>query len=75
MPDKLQRHFNTIGIGLYALALIIVSIAFHDYALRVHWILWGVATVLWFFLMTYLGYKKANMIRAKPLSEKSFGPP
>ena len=72
MPDKLQRHFNTIGIGLYALALIIVSIAFHDYALRVHWILWGVATVLWFFLMTYLGYKKSKHDPSKTFIRKVF---
>lgn len=53
MPDKLHRHFQWIGIALYLAALLVVSVCFHSYALRPLWILWGGATVLFFFGLTY----------------------
>ncbi|MBR4392167.1 MAG: glycosyltransferase family 39 protein [Bacteroidales bacterium] len=57
MPNKLQRHFNLIGIALYGLALAIVSICFSHYALRPLWIAWGCGTVLFFFLCTYFCFQ------------------
>ena len=54
MPRKLHRHFVWVGIALYLLALVIVSIAFSAYTLRVEWWCWGIGTVTFYFLATYL---------------------
>lgn len=53
MPDKLHRHFQWIGIGIYLAALLIVSVCWHGYALKPLWMAWGVGTVLCFFGLTY----------------------
>lgn len=50
---KLHRHFQWIGIGLYLVALLTVSVAFRNYALKPLWMLWGVGTVLFFFGLSY----------------------
>jgi len=54
MPERLHRHFQWVGIGIYLMALLIVSAWFRDYALKPLWMAWGVGTVLCFFLLTYL---------------------
>ena len=53
MPERLHRHFNILGLGIYAAALLIVSLLFRDHALKGQWMAWGIATVMLFFLMTY----------------------
>lgn len=54
MPKRLHRHFTWIGIAIYLLALLIVSIVFHEQALKPLWMAWGVGVVLFFFLLTYV---------------------
>lgn len=53
MPDKLHRHFQWLGVALYLAALLIVSVCFRAYSLKPLWMVWGVATVLFFFGLTY----------------------
>lgn len=54
IPDKLHRHFQWVGVAVYLLALLIVSVWFRPYALKPLWIAWGVGTVLFFFGLTWL---------------------
>ena len=63
MGNKLLRHISIIGIGLYVLALIVISVAFHEHALQLKWVLWGIGEVLFFFVLTsvfYPRWKKDN---------------
>ena len=53
MPDKLHRHFQWVGVGIYLAALLIVSICWRDYALKTLWMAWGIGTVLCFFGLSY----------------------
>ena len=53
MPEKLHRHFQWLGVGIYLMALLIVSICFRAYALKPLWMAWGIGTVLFFFGLTY----------------------
>lgn len=53
MPDKLHRHFQWMGVALYLAALLIVSVCFRSYALKPLWMVWGIATILFFFGLTY----------------------
>lgn len=54
MIGKLQKHFTWIGIGVYLLSLLIVSLWFRPYALRLEWWAWGIGTILFFFFLSYL---------------------
>ena len=58
MSTKLLKHINIIGIGLYLLALAVISVAFREHALQWKWILWGVGEVLFFFLLTTIFYPR-----------------
>ena len=58
MGTRLLRHINLIGIGLYVLALIAISVAFHSHALQPKWMLWGIGEVLFFFLLTAVFYPR-----------------
>ena len=58
MGNKLLRHIAFIGIGLYLLALLTISLAFRDYALQPKWMLWGIGEVLFFFVMTVVFYPR-----------------
>ena len=58
MSTKLLKHINLIGIGLYLLALIVISLAFREYALQWKWMLWGMGEVLFFFLLTTIFYPR-----------------
>ena len=57
MCEKLHRHFQWIGIALYLLALLIVSLCFRSYALKPLWMVWGVATILFFFGLSYVCHR------------------
>lgn len=58
MGTKLLRHINLIGIGLYLLALVVISVAFHNHALQLKWMLWGMGEVLFFFVLTAIFYSR-----------------
>ena len=58
MSTKLLKHINLIGIGLYLLALIVISLAFREHALQWKWMLWGIGEVLFFFLLTIVFYPR-----------------
>lgn len=47
-----------MGVAVYLMALLIVSIWFHTFALKPLWMAWGVGTVLFFFLLTWLFYRQ-----------------
>lgn len=58
MTTKLLRHIALIGIGVYLLALLIISIVFHEHALQLKWMLWGIGEVLFFFVLTTVFYAR-----------------
>ena len=58
MGNKLLRHISMIGIGLYLLALIVISVAFREHALQLKWVLWGIGEVLFFFVLTAVFYPR-----------------
>ena len=58
MGNKLIRHISLIGIGLYFLALIVISVVFREQALQWKWILWGMGEVLFFFVLTSVFYPR-----------------
>ena len=58
MGNKLLRHISLIGIGLYLLALIVISVAFREHALQLKWVLWGIGEVLFFFVLTTIFYPR-----------------
>ena len=58
MGTRLLRHINLIGIGLYVLALIAISVVFGAHALQPKWMLWGMGEVLFFFLLMAVFYPR-----------------
>jgi hypothetical protein len=72
MSTKLLRHINLIGIGLYLLALIVISVAFHSHALQLKWMLWGIGEVLFFFLLTAIFYPRWKNDNTKRFKWKIF---
>ena len=58
MSPKLLRHISLFGIGVYLLALIVISVAFPSHALQLKWMLWGIGEVLFFFLLTAVFYPR-----------------
>ena len=72
MPEKLHRHFQWVGVGLYLLALLIVSISFRSYALKPLWMAWGVGTILFFFGLSYLCNRRWHHDDSKTFRRKVF---
>ena len=72
MSKKLLRYLFSFGIGLYLTALIVVSAVFHDHALQLKWMLWGIGEVLFFFLMTAVFYPRWKADDAKRFKWKVF---
>ncbi len=58
MSNKLLRYLFSFGVGLYLLALIVISVAFREHALQLKWILWGIGEVLLFFVLTSIFYPR-----------------
>ena len=58
MSAKLLRHIALFGIGIYLLALIVISTVFHEHALLWKWMLWGIGEVLLFFVLTTVFYPR-----------------
>lgn len=72
MPQKLHKHFQWVGVGIYLLALLMVSLCFRQYALRPLWMAWGIGTVLFFFGLTYLCYQQWKNIDSQSFARKVF---
>ena len=72
MPDKLHRHFQWMGVGIYLAALFIVSVWFRDYALKPLWMAWGIGTVLFFFGLSYVFQRQWRNDNAKTFQRKVF---
>ena len=72
MGTKLLRHISIIGIGVYLLALITISLVFNDYALQLKWVLWGMGEVLFFFVLTTLFYPRWKNDDPKRFQRKVF---
>jgi hypothetical protein len=58
MTKQLTRYLALWGIGVYLLALVVVSLAFRSHSLQVQWMLWGIGEVLFFFLLTAAFYPR-----------------
>lgn len=72
MGTKLLRQISIIGIGVYLLALITISLVFNDYALQLKWVLWGMSEVLFFFVLTTLFYPRWKNDDPKRFQRKVF---
>ena len=72
MPRKLHRHFTWIGVGLYLVALAVVSLWFRPYHLQPLWMAWGIGTVLFFFGLSYLFFQRWRLDPAKTFTRKLF---
>lgn len=72
MGTKLLRHISIIGVGVYLLALITISLVFNDYALQLKWVLWGMGEVLFFFVLTILFYPRWKNDDPKHFRRKVF---
>ncbi len=58
MSKQLTRYIALFGIGVYLLALIVITLVFHDHALQAKWMLWGIGEVLLFFVLTAVFYPR-----------------
>lgn len=58
MSKKLTRYISLFGIGIYLLALIVISATFREHALQLKWRLWGIGEVLFFFVLTAVFYPR-----------------
>ena len=56
MSKKLIRYISIYGIGVYLLALLVISVVFRDHAMELEWMLWGIGEVLFFFVLTTVFY-------------------
>ena len=72
MPNHLLRHFNLLGILIYGIALVTVSILFSEYALQGSWVAWGATTIALFFGMTYGCYRYWSRIGRKDFIKRLF---
>ena len=72
MSAKLLKHINYIGIGLYLLALVVISLLFWEHALQWKWIMWGIGEVLFFFLLTTIFYPRWKGDETKRFKWKVF---
>ena len=58
MGKNLLRYISAFGLGLYLIALIVISLVFKDYALHTKWMIWGISEVLFFFVLTVVFYPR-----------------
>ena len=58
MGKKLLRHICAIGIGLYLIALITISLVFKGHTLETQWMIWGIGEVLFFFVLISIFYPR-----------------
>ena len=72
MSKKLTRYLAFYGIGVYLLALLVISIAFREHALQLKWMLWGFSEVLFFFVLTTVFYPRWKNDEPKKFWRKVF---
>ena len=72
MSKKLIRYISFFGIGIYLLALIVVSVVFREHALQLKWMLWGIGEVLFFFVLTTVFYPRWKDDEPKKFWRKVF---
>ncbi|MBR3710099.1 MAG: glycosyltransferase family 39 protein [Bacteroidales bacterium] len=72
MPDKLHRHFQWVGVAIYLLSLLIVSVWLRPFALKPLWMAWGIGTVCFFFLTTWFFHKQWRHDAPKKFIRKVF---
>lgn len=72
MSKQLIRHIALFGIGVYLLALVVISLCFREQALQLKWMLWGVGEVLFFFLLTATFYPRWKADDPKKFRRKVF---
>ena len=72
MPEKLHKHFQWVGIGVYLLALLLVSVCFRPYAMKPLWMAWGICPVLFYFLLTYFFHSRWKGDEIKTFIKKVF---
>ena len=58
MSNKLLRYLFSFGIGIYLVALVVISLVFRNHSLQPKWMQWGAGEVLFFFLMTVVFYPR-----------------
>ena len=58
MSKKLTRYIALYGIGVYLLALLVISVVFRGHAMELEWMLWGIGEVLFFFVLTTVFYPR-----------------
>jgi hypothetical protein len=72
MSKKLIRYISVYGIGVYLLALLVISFAFREHALQLKWLLWGIGEVLFFFVLTTVFYPRWKNDKPKKFWRKVF---
>ena len=72
MSKKLTRYIAVYGLGVYLLALLVISVAFREHALQLKWMLWGVGEVLFFFVLTTIFYPRWKNNETKHFKWKVF---
>ena len=72
MSKRPLRHIALFGIGLYLLALVVISLAFREHALQLKWMLWGMGEVLFFFVLTIVFYPRWKNDDPKKFRRKVF---
>ena len=72
MSKKLIRYISVYGIGVYLLALLVISFAFREHAMQLKWLLWGIGEVLFFFVLTTVFYPRWKNDEPKKFWRKVF---
>ena len=72
MSKKLIRYISIYGIGVYLLALLVISVVFRDHAMELEWMLWGIGEVLFFFVLTTVFYPRWKNDEPKVFWHKVF---
>ena len=72
MGTKLLRHISILGISVYFVALILISVLFHSQAMQPRWMFWGVGEVLFFFLLSWIFYSRWKKDDSRRFTYKVF---
>ena len=72
MSKKLIRYISIYGVGVYLLALLVISVVFRDHAMELEWVLWGIGEVLFFFVFTTIFYPRWKNDKPKVFCHKVF---
>jgi 4-amino-4-deoxy-L-arabinose transferase-like glycosyltransferase len=72
MSKKLIRYISIYGVGVYLLALLVISVVFRDHAMELEWVLWGIGEVLFFFVFTTVFYPRWKNDKPKVFCHKVF---